>query len=85
MELVTTGDESDLNESEGWEIIDLGNQRVGVLIAYLEEKCAAFDTLITHCAMLGARFAMYLPQTLELALSCLNFAFHDGVREACAL
>jgi importin-5 len=77
-------EEDDPTGKEGWEVIEMGGQQIGIRTAYLEEKCAAFDTMLTYCATLGAKFAPYLPQALELALPCLNFFFHDGVREACA-
>jgi hypothetical protein len=77
-------DEDNPSENDGWEVIEMGGQQVGIRTAYLEEKCAAFDTMVTYCAVLGAKFAPYLPQALELAIPCLNFVFHDGVREACA-
>ncbi|KDQ15158.1 hypothetical protein BOTBODRAFT_158816 [Botryobasidium botryosum FD-172 SS1] len=77
--------DEDASEKEGWELIDMDGQQVGIRTATLEEKCTAFDMLLTHCATLGPKFAPYLPRTLELALPGLKFFFHDGVREACAM
>jgi len=77
--------DEDASEKEGWEIIDMDGQQVGIRTATLEEKCTAFDMLLTHCATLGPKFAPYFPRTLELALPGLKFVFHDGVREACAM
>jgi hypothetical protein len=69
-------------EKEGWETMKLDGQRVAVRTAAIEEKNQAFETLAIHCSTLGAAFAPYLGQTLELALPALRFYFHDGVREA---
>jgi len=63
----------------------MDGQTVGIKTSAIEEKCQAFETLVIYSSTLGARFAPYLPQSLELALPGLRFYFHDGVREACAM
>ena len=63
----------------------MDGRQVGIKTSAIEEKCQAFETLLIYCSTLGARFAPYLSQSLELVLPSLMFYFHDGVREACAL
>lgn len=63
----------------------MDGRQVGIKTSAIEEKCQAFETLLIYSSTLGARFAPYLSQSLELVLPSLLFFFHDGVREACAL
>ena len=62
----------------------MDGQTYGVRTSVMDEKCQAFETLLIYCSTLGPRFAPYLAQTLEVTLPCLQFYYHDGVREACA-
>jgi hypothetical protein len=63
----------------------MDGQTLGIRTSAIEEKCQAFETLVIYCSTLGARFAPYLAQGLEVSLPALQFYFHDGVREACAM
>ncbi|GBE80930.1 Importin subunit beta-3 [Sparassis crispa] len=72
-------------EKDGWETLSMDGQHVGIKTSAIEEKCQAFETLMIYCSTLGARFAPYMPQTLELVLPSLRFIFHEGVREACSM
>jgi hypothetical protein len=63
----------------------MDGQQVGIRTSAIDEKCQAFETLVIYCSTLGARFAPYLQQSLEVVLQSLRFVLHDGVREACAL
>lgn len=65
--------------------MSIDGQQVGIKTSAIEEKCQAFETLVVYASTLGARFAPYLPQSLELVLPGLKFFFHEGVREACAV
>ena len=81
-------DEEDLEKAEerdGWETIVLDGQTYGVRTSIMDEKCQAFETLVSYCSTLGERFSPYLAQTLEVKLPCLRFYFHEGVRESCAM
>ncbi|PFH46147.1 hypothetical protein AMATHDRAFT_70474, partial [Amanita thiersii Skay4041] len=90
--LTTAGAKADISifenedeERDGWETINVDGQSLGIRTSVIEEKCQAFETLVIYCSTLGARFAPYLAQTLEVALPSLKFLFHEGVREAGAL
>ncbi|TDL15928.1 ARM repeat-containing protein [Rickenella mellea] len=78
-------DEHKMSEKDGWETMSLDGQQVGIKTSVIEEKCQAFETLVIYCSTLGAKFAPYLSQSLELVLPSLRFVFHEGVREACAM
>ena len=84
MQLIDEDEETGV-EREGWETMSLDGQQVGIKTSVIEEKCQAFETLVIYVSTLGARFAPYLQQSLELVLPGLKFLFHEGVREACAL
>ncbi|KAH9833385.1 ARM repeat-containing protein [Rhodofomes roseus] len=77
------GDEPE--DREGWEVMNMDGQHIGIRTSALEEKCQAFETLLIYSSTLGPRFVSYLTPTLELVLPNLRFFFHEGVREACAL
>ncbi|KNZ79775.1 Importin subunit beta-3 [Termitomyces sp. J132] len=74
-----------VEEREGWETVVMDGRTLGIRTSAIEEKCQAFETLVIYCSTLGARFAPYVPQTLEVTLPGLSFYYHDGVREACAI
>lgn len=78
-------EENKMDDRDGWETMSLDGQQVGIKTSVIEEKCQAFETLVIYCSTLGAKFAAYLSQSLELVLPSLRFVFHDGVREACAM
>jgi hypothetical protein len=80
-----TADEDQEEDREGWETITMDGQQIGIRTSAIEEKCQAFETLVIYCSTLGARFAPYLMQALELALPALRFYFHEGVREAASM
>jgi importin-5 len=69
-------------EREGWETIMMDGQTLGICTS---EKCQAFETLVIYCSTLGGVFAPYFPQSLKVALPSLQFYFHEGVPEACAM
>ncbi|KAG6886929.1 hypothetical protein C0992_001600 [Termitomyces sp. T32_za158] len=81
----TDEDEDKVEEKEGWETVVMDGQTLGIRTSAIEEKCQAFETLVIYCSTLGARFAPYVLQTLEITLPGLAFYYHDGVREACAV
>ena len=81
-------DEEDLEkaeEHEGWETIILDGQTYSVRTSIMDKKCQAFETLVIYCSTLGAQFSPYLAQTQDVTLPCLQFYFHEGVRESCAM
>jgi len=77
--------DDDDGDREGWDTLVVDGRSVGIKTSAIEEKCQAFETLVIYCSTLGARFAPYLAQTLELTLPCFRFVFHEGVREAAAM
>ncbi|KAJ8091013.1 importin subunit beta-3 [Marasmius tenuissimus] len=77
--------ESPTGEREGWETVNMDGQTVNIRTAAIEEKCQAFETMVIYASTLGARYAPYLAQSLEVTLPSMKFYFHDGVREACAM
>ncbi|KAG6909546.1 hypothetical protein DXG01_016939 [Tephrocybe rancida] len=78
-------DEEKAEDREGWETVVMEGQTLGIRTSAIEEKCQAFETLVIYCSTLGAKFAPYVLQSLEVTLPALSFYYHDGVREACAV
>jgi hypothetical protein len=52
----------------------------GLKMSAVEEKCQGFEALVIYCSTLAPWFASYLSQTLDVALPCLKFYFHAGLR-----
>ena len=77
-------DDQDTTESEedGWEVMRLHGQRIGIKTSVLEEKCTAVEMLLCYTKELGPLFHEYVDQTMQLILPLLKFYFHDGVRVA---
>lgn len=79
----TRADEDEEEQArDGWETISMDGHLVGIRTSTIDDKCQAFDTLVVYASLLGARFAPYLAQALDLTLPALQFYFHEGVREA---
>lgn len=38
---------------EGWDIIELDGQQVGIWTSAINEKCQVFETLVIYCSTLG--------------------------------
>lgn len=83
--LILDDEPEHLEEKEGWEIVEMDGQTLGIRTSSIDEKCQAFETLVIYCSTLGGCFAPYLERTLEIALPALKFYFHEGVREAAAM
>eukprot|EP00842_Homolaphlyctis_polyrhiza_P004970 jgi/Hompol1/5474/HPOL_001964-RA len=77
-------DVDDPNEEEGYEMIDLHGQRIGIKTSILDEKCTAIEMLLCYAKELGPLFHQYVKDTMTMVLPLLGFYFHDGVRFAAA-
>jgi len=67
-------------EREGWETIELEDQTVAIHTAALDDKASAIHILSVYASNLGAGFLPYVDQCLNIALSNLDFIFHEVVR-----
>ncbi|KXN84279.1 Importin-5 [Leucoagaricus sp. SymC.cos] len=72
-------------ELEGWETVTVDERTMGIRTSALEEKCQAFETLLICCSTLREKYTPYLSQKLEICILCINFDFHEGIREASAM
>ncbi|KAH7920554.1 ARM repeat-containing protein [Leucogyrophana mollusca] len=80
--LISDANDPAFEERDGWETVLMDGKIIEIRTSTIDEKCQAFETLVIYCATLGAKFAPYLTQSLELSLPALRFYFHEGVREA---
>ncbi|KAJ3184924.1 hypothetical protein HDU85_001617 [Gaertneriomyces sp. JEL0708] len=69
---------------EDWELLLIDGQRIGIKTSVLEEKCTAVEMLICYARELGAGFAPYVEQVMNIAVPLIKFYFHEGVRHAAA-
>ncbi|KAI9349471.1 armadillo-type protein [Zopfochytrium polystomum] len=72
------------SQEEGWDFIKLGDQRLGIKTALVEDKRTAVEMLCTYAADLEAHFAPYVEKSLAVTLPLVGFVFDLGVRQAAA-
>ncbi|XP_043927244.1 importin-5 [Protopterus annectens] len=83
--LLDTQDMESINEDDGWEFVNLGDQQsFGIKTAGLEEKATACQMLVCYAKELKEGFVEYTEQVVKLMVPLLKFYFHDGVRVAAA-
>ncbi|CAG8467268.1 7180_t:CDS:10 [Paraglomus occultum] len=76
--------ESKYSAEDGWELVGVEGQQIGIKTLVLEEKCTAVEMLICYARELGASFRPYVESVMEIVLPLLKFFFHDEVRNAAA-
>jgi hypothetical protein len=71
-------------DDEDWDVLDIGESRLGIHTAGLEDKNTACEMLVCFAREMGAAFAPYVEKVTEFFEGQLNFIFHDGVRSSAA-
>lgn len=70
-----------VNREEGWELVPIKGQVIGIKTSALDEKHMAIELLVVYAQFLEAAFAPYVVDVMEkIALPGLAFFFHDPVR-----
>jgi hypothetical protein len=82
---VSLADDEQIEESFGEYDPTFTTHSSDIRTTIIEEKCQAFETLLIYSTTLGAKFAPFFSQGLEITISSLRFYFHDGIRETCAM
>lgn len=76
---------ADVNEDEGWEFMNLGEQqKFGIKTAGLEDKSTACQMLVHYARELKDGFVDYTEQVVKIMVPLLKFYFHDTVRVTAA-
>jgi len=76
---------ADVNEDEGWEFVNLGEQqKFGIKTAGLEDKSTACQMLVHYARELKDGFVDYTEQVVKIMVPLLKFYFHDTVRVTAA-
>ncbi|XP_057301681.1 importin-5-like isoform X2 [Hydractinia symbiolongicarpus] len=76
---------NDVDEDEGWEFVNLGDQqKFGIKTAGLEDKSTACQMLVHYARELKEGFAEYTGQVVKIMVPLLKFYFHDTVRVTAA-
>jgi len=81
------GDDDDVELREGFETIDfsvrgIGNKRLVLNTAMLQEKATACHMLYQYAAELKEGFAPYVKATAEIMIPLMAYRYHEGVRVA---
>jgi len=71
-------------ELEGMETIKVGDKRIGIKTAGLEDKATAVGMIACFVAALGGGFLPYVEMTAELMVPLLKFFYHDECRSSAA-
>eukprot|EP01121_Diplochlamys_sp_Union-15-3_P008537 TRINITY_DN226_c0_g2_i1.p1 TRINITY_DN226_c0_g2~~TRINITY_DN226_c0_g2_i1.p1 ORF type:complete len:1104 (-),score=236.07 TRINITY_DN226_c0_g2_i1:54-3329(-) len=82
--MVRTTDINEDEDEEGWEFLDIADQRIAIHTASLEEKAGAINMLHTFALDLKEDFFPWVDATAKLVAPLLKFFYHDGVRSASA-
>ncbi|CAF1354053.1 unnamed protein product [Adineta ricciae] len=81
---VLNEDETDVEEDDSWEVLNVGDQAFGIKTTGLEEKASACSMLVCYAKELKEGFVNYVEETTKLMVPLLRFYFHEGVRAAAA-
>lgn len=78
------GDDAVDDEEEGLETVTLGDKRIGIRTAALEDKATACTMLTCFVTELGVGMLDYVEPVAHLMVPLLQFFYHDEVRTAAA-
>ncbi|RKF55383.1 Importin subunit beta-3 [Golovinomyces cichoracearum] len=68
-------------QEEGWELVPIKGQVIGIKTSTLDDKHMAIELLVVYAQVLDGAFAPYVADIMErIALPGLAFFFHDPVR-----
>jgi hypothetical protein len=76
--------EDEEKDDEDWDVLDIGESRLGIHTAGLEDKNTACEMLVCFAREMGSAFAPFVEKVTEFMEGQLNFIFHDGVRSSAA-
>ncbi|CAF1129300.1 unnamed protein product [Rotaria sordida] len=76
--------DTDVEEDDNWEVLNVGDQAFGIKTTGLEEKASACSMLVCYARELKEGFVNYVEETTKLMVPLLRFYFHEGVRAAAA-
>ena len=71
-------------EEEGWDYITMGNQKLVIKTAVIEDKRTAVEMISTYARDLEEHFAPYVDAALKTTIPLVGFVFDIGVRQAAA-
>jgi hypothetical protein len=74
--------DTDVEEDDNWEVLNVGDQAFGIKTTGLEEKASACSMLVCYAKELKEGFVNYVEETTKLMVPLLRFYFHEGVRAA---
>ena len=79
-----SNDEDDDEEDDDVETIDLGDKKISINTAVVEEKATACSMVLCYVEELHEHFYPYIETVAELMMPLIKFFFHDEVRKAAA-
>lgn len=66
----------------GWDYIDMGEAKISIHTAVLDEKAQACHSIFSYAAEMKEHFFPYVEQCSKLLVPLMTFGYHDGVRGA---
>ena len=77
-------DADDEEESDDVATYDVGDQKISINTAVLEEKATACSMVLCYAEELKENFYPYIEQVAEIMMPLVKFFFHEEVRKAAA-
>jgi hypothetical protein len=77
--IVTPGEEE---EQPGWDVLDVGDQRVKIHTTALEEKSSACNKLLCFATEMKDGFFPWVEEVSQLMHPLMDYNYHDGVKVA---
>eukprot|EP01121_Diplochlamys_sp_Union-15-3_P011705 TRINITY_DN3423_c0_g1_i1.p1 TRINITY_DN3423_c0_g1~~TRINITY_DN3423_c0_g1_i1.p1 ORF type:complete len:876 (-),score=130.93 TRINITY_DN3423_c0_g1_i1:36-2663(-) len=81
-DVVTRSRSESNDEEEGWDYVDIADQRVAIHTVALEEKTAAIDMLRCYADIMKDAYFPWVEQTSKLVAPLAEFFFNEGLRKA---
>ncbi|CAF1165724.1 unnamed protein product, partial [Didymodactylos carnosus] len=70
--------ETDVEEDDNWEVLNVGDQAFGIKTSGLEEKSSACSMLVGYARELKEGSDNYVEETTKLMIPLLRFYFHEA-------
>lgn len=70
------------DEEEGWDYVNVGDTKIAIHTAALEEKASACNMIYSYAAEMKEGFFPFVEEVSKLTVPLMTFYYHDGVRLA---
>lgn len=79
---VVMANDPSLEDEEGWDVVQIGDNKTAIHTSALEEKSNACNMLYLYASTLKESFLPYIVDVSNLIVPHLTFDFHEGIRNS---